>query len=281
LWALGAIMSDPPVPQCLPIIKDCFDRSVRHVPVLSPRGRAYALFGMADYLRQFPGASDIKRYFALAADSLLWQFEQCHDARWVWFEDTLSYDNAALPQAMFVAAQVTGETKYLDVARQTCQFLLDNTMQDGHFSFIGCDGWYPRGGERAAFDQQPIEAVGTALMLRAAYEATGEIQWLRLQRLAFDWLLGRNDLGIPLYDFRTKGCADGLHRTGVSLNQGAESLVSFLLSLLHVVESSHHAEPKALEQTESSPTEAPSVMHRIRELRERTDSDEAVPEEMP
>lgn len=281
LWALGAIMSDPPVPQCLPIIKDCFDRSVRHVPVLSPRGRAYALFGMADYLRQFPGASDIKRYFALAADSLLWQFEQCHDARWLWFEDTLSYDNAALPQAMFVAAHVTGETKYLDVARQTCQFLLDNTMQDGHFSFIGCDGWYPRGGERAAFDQQPIEAVGTVLMLRAAYEATGEIQWLRLQRLAFDWLLGRNDLGIPLYDFRTKGCADGLHRTGVSLNQGAESLVSFLLSLLHVVESSHHAEPKALEQTESSPTEAPSVMHRIRELRERTDSDEAVPEELP
>ena len=42
---------------------------------------------------------------------------------------------------------------------------------------------------------------------------------------------------IPVYDFRTKGCYDGLIQGGVNLNQGAESTLSFLLSLLAIVES--------------------------------------------
>ena len=281
LWALGAVMSDPPMPQSLPIIKDCFDRSVRHVPLLSLRGKAYSIFGMADYLRQFPGASDIKRYFAMAADSLIWQFERLCDPQWAWFEDALTYDNAALPQALFVAAQVADEPKYLDVAQRTCRFLLDNTMRQGHFSFIGCNGWYPRGGRRAQFGQQPIEAAGTVLMLREAYEATGQVEWLRIQRQAFDWMLGRNDLGIPLYDFRTKGCADGLEGTGASLNQGAESLVSFLLSLLHVVDSAHEVGPDAGGRPRPSPPGLRSLSQRIAELRDETASDEAVTEELP
>ena len=104
-------------------------------------------------------------------------------------------------------------------------------------SFIGCNGWYERGGTRASFDQQPIDTAGTVMMLRAAYDATKNDNFLVLQRKAFEWFLGRNDLHIPLYDFRTKGCNDGLMRDGVNLNQGAESTLSFLLSLLSVVES--------------------------------------------
>ena len=75
------------------------------------------------------------------------------------------------------------------------------------------------------------------MMLRAAYDATQKDRFLTLQRKAFDWFLGRNDLHIPLYDFRTKGCNDGLMSDGVNMNQGAESTLSFLLSLLAVVES--------------------------------------------
>ena len=75
------------------------------------------------------------------------------------------------------------------------------------------------------------------MMLRAAYDATGNTGYLTLQRKAFDWFLGENDLHIPLYDFRTKGCCDGLMPGGVNLNQGAESMVSFLLGLLAIGES--------------------------------------------
>jgi hypothetical protein len=123
------------------------------------------------------------------------------------------------------------------VAEKTCAFLLDNTFNGGHFSFIGCIGWYERGKTKAHFDQQPIEAASTVMMLRAAYDATENSKFLILQRKAFDWFLGKNDLNIALYDFKTKGCCDGLMNGGVNANQGAESTLSFLLSLLAIVES--------------------------------------------
>jgi len=236
LWALGAVMAKPPSPSYLPIIKDSFDKSVRHVENQYPRGMAYSILGMSDYLKQFPGASDIKRQLAIAADKLAALYEKNSRPDWQWFEKTMTYDNAILPYALFVAGLTFGD-KYLEVAKKTCNFLLENTFNGNHFSFVGCKGWYERGGTKAAFDQQPIEVASTVMMLRAAYDATQNSRFLTLQRKAFDWFLGENDLHIPLYDFRTKGCNDGLLPGGVNPNQGAESTLSFLLSLLAIVES--------------------------------------------
>ena len=237
LWAFGTVMAKPPTPLYLSIIKDCFDKSVEHIQKQLPKGMAYSILGMCDYLKQFPGASEIKRQLELAADGLVTQYEESHYPDWQWFEDALTYDNAVLPNAMFVAGQACDNKKYIALAEKTCEFLLANTFNGKHFSFVGCNNWYEHGGTRASFDQQPIEAAGMVMMLRAAYDATLNDRFLTLQRKAFDWFLGRNDLHIPLYDFRTKGCNDGLMSDGVNINQGAESTLSFLLSLLAVVES--------------------------------------------
>jgi glycosyltransferase involved in cell wall biosynthesis len=237
LWAFGTVMAKPPTASYLSIIKDCFDKSVGYILKQLPKGMAYSILGMCDYLKQFPGASDIKRQLELAADGLVTQYEENHYPDWQWFEDSLTYDNAVLPHAMFVAGQTCDNKKYISIAEKTCEFLLANTFNGKHFSFIGCNGWYERGGTKASFDQQPIEAAGVVMMLRAAYGATLNDRFLTLQRKAFDWFLGRNDLHIPLYDFKTKGCNDGLMSDGVNMNQGAESTLSFLLSLLAVVES--------------------------------------------
>jgi glycosyltransferase involved in cell wall biosynthesis len=237
LWALGAIMANPPAPAYLSVVKDYFDRSVGHVQGQAPRGMAYSILGMCDYLRQFPGASDIKRELDLAADSLIGQYRESRCPDWDWFEDILTYDNAVLPHALLAAGLTLNNSTYAEVALRTAEFLLENTFDGDHFSFIGCRGWYERGKTRAVFDQQPIDAAATVLMLRAAYDVTRDDKFLSLQRTAFDWFLGTNDLRAPLYDFRTKGCADGLMASGVNGNQGAESMVSFLLSLLSVLES--------------------------------------------
>jgi uncharacterized protein YyaL (SSP411 family) len=236
LWALGTVLANPPSPAYLPIAKEYFENSVVYVEKLSPRGMAYAILGMSDYLMQFPTAGDIKRQMEIAADSLVAQYEKNNFPDWQWFDGALTYDNAILPYALFVAGFTLGN-KYLEVAEKTCEFLLANTFNGNHFSFIGCQGWYKRGGTRAAFDQQPIEAASIVLMLKAAYDATGDSRFLILQRKAFDWFLGENDLHIPLYDFETKGCSDGLMSDGANPNQGAESTLSFLLSLLTVIES--------------------------------------------
>jgi hypothetical protein len=237
LWALGTVMAKPPAPPYLSIAKDCFDKSVEHVQRQLPKGMAYSILGMSDYLEQFPGAIDIKRQLELAADGLLRQYEESHYPDWQWFEEALTYDNAVLPHAMYAAGMALDNKRYREVADITCKFLLENTFNGKHFSFIGCNGWYERGRKKATFDQQPIEAAGTVMMLRAAYEATKNERFLTLQRKAFDWFLGQNDLHIPLYDFGTKGCNDGLGPDGVNTNQGAESTLSLLLSLLTMVES--------------------------------------------
>jgi len=237
LWALGTVMAKPPSATYLPIAKDCFDRSVEYVERLYPRGMAYSILGMSDYLKQFPGASDIKRQMSVAADGLVTQYKESKYSDWQWFEDRLTYDNAVLPHALFVAGFTFGEEKYFEVAEKTCEFLLKATFNGEHFSFVGSNGWHSRGGIKAEFDQQPIEVASTVMMLGSAYNATENCRFLTLQRKAFDWFLGANDLHIPLYDFKTKGCYDALMEGGVNLNQGAESMVSFLLSLLTIIES--------------------------------------------
>jgi len=237
LWAFGTLMAIPPLPSYLSIVKDRFDKSIVHVQKQHPRGMAYSILGMCDYLKQFPGASDIKRQLEIATDELVIQYEENSLPDWRWFEDVLTYGNATLPHALYAASMVLDKKRYLEVAQQSCDFLLSNILKSDHFSFIGCKGWYERGKPRAAFDQQPIEAASTIMMLRAAYDATTNDKFLTLQRKAFDWFLGANDLHIPLYDFRTKGCYDALAPGSVNTNQGAESMLSFLLSLLAIVES--------------------------------------------
>ena len=237
LWALGVVMANPPSSKYMSIVKDLFDRSVKHVKNQFPRGMAYSIIGMSDYLQQFPGASDIKRQLDTAANHLVELFEKNKKTNWQWFEDQLTYDNAVLPHALFVAGYELANQKYLDIATKASDFLIETTFTQNHFTFIGCNGWYKVGHERASFDQQPIEAASTVMMLNAAYNATNNPRYITLQKKAFDWFLGENDLQIPVYDFKTKGCSDGLGAGGVNVNQGAESTISFTLALLTILES--------------------------------------------
>src|SRR5271166_2951770 len=101
----------------------------------------------------------------------------------------------------------------------------------GHFRPIGSEGFYHRGRERAQFDQQPLETCATVSACLGAFQATEDTIWLKEARLAFEWFLGSNDLGLELYDAKTGGCCDGLQEDRVNQNQGAESTLSFLLAL--------------------------------------------------
>jgi glycosyltransferase involved in cell wall biosynthesis len=255
LWAFGTVIAKPPAEPYLSIATDCFDKSVKLVQRLLPKGMAYSILGMSDHLKQFPGAIDIKRQLELAADGLVRQYEENNYPDWQWFEEALTYDNAVLPHAMYAAGMALDNKRYREVADATCEFLLENIYTGTHFSFIGCNGWYERGQKKATFDQQPIEAGGTVMMLGAAYEATQNKRFLTLQRKAFDWFLGQNDIHVPLYDFRTKGCNDGLGPDGVNTDQGAESTLSLLLSLLTMVESYAGVRKNKTTMADTSPQE--------------------------
>jgi hypothetical protein len=105
---------------------------------------------------------------------------------------------------------------------------------NGHFVPIGSQGFYRKGGDKARFDQQPLEAAGAVSACLQAYRVTGDSRWRGDAWSAFNWFLGDNDLQLPLYDSVTGGCRDGLHPDRANENQGAESTLSFLMALLEM-----------------------------------------------
>lgn len=123
----------------------------------------------------------------------------------------------------------------IDAGLESLNWLVDLHRADaGHFVPIGSNGFYQKDGERARFDQQPVEAQTMVSACLEAFRITGDKFWNKEARRAFEWFLGRNDLNLPIYDPTTGGCRDGLHSDRVNENQGAESTLAFLQSLLEL-----------------------------------------------
>ncbi len=234
--ALGTLIAYSPRPSLADLAREVFLHAVTVSDNFSLRGRAYEIFGLADYIKGFPDDVRIRREMGKVANCLMQAYREVATADWPWFEDRLSYDNAVLPSALFVASQTLQNETYREVAIDACRFLIETTFTGSHFSFVGCHGWYPKGGEKAHFDQQPIEVASTMRLLRQAFAATGDTSFIKLTHKAFYWFFENNDLGAPLFDFRSRGCHDGLTPDGVNLNQGAESLISYMLAHLSIEE---------------------------------------------
>jgi hypothetical protein len=155
---------------------------------------------------------------------------------WNWFEDSLAYSNARLPEALLLAGSRTSNEEWLTAGLESLEWLekQQHCTIDGHFVPIGSLGFYSKGGGKARFDQQPVEASATVSACLQAHRATGDERWSRKAWAAFNWFLGDNDLKTALYDPSTGGCRDGLHPDRANENQGAESTLSFLMALLQM-----------------------------------------------
>jgi uncharacterized protein YyaL (SSP411 family) len=139
---------------------------------------------------------------------------------WTWFDDSLTYGNAAVPGALLLAGRALGEPGWIDAGTRTLDFLLERTFEQGCFAPVGNEGWLPRDGDKAVYGQQPVEAGLTVRACVTAHEVTGQPRYRDAACGAAEWLLGRNRLGVPLYDAGTGRCADGLDRHGASDNAG-------------------------------------------------------------
>jgi glycosyltransferase involved in cell wall biosynthesis len=198
----------------------------------SPRGWAFALVGIHEYFRQLSGDRLVNQVRETLTQRLIALYDSTASDDWPWFEPVVSYDNAKLPHALILSGRWGDNPKAFDIGLKTLRWLAElQTAEAGHFRPIGSNGFYPRGGECARFDQQPIEAYSMLSACLEAYRSTNDEYWLQKARAALDWFLGRNDLGMELVDYRTGGCRDGLHVDRVNQNQGAESTLAFLLSL--------------------------------------------------
>jgi hypothetical protein len=168
------------------------------------------------------------------ANRLLDIYERSHSDKWHWFEKSLSYSNARLPQALILAGWRSENERMIAAGIESLQWLVAAQHRGEVFVPIGSSGFYKEGEEKARFDQQPVEACATISACLEVYRLTKEANWLDEAHRVFLWFLGKNDLQVPLYDPTTGGCKDGLHPDRVNENQGAESTLSFLMALLEM-----------------------------------------------
>jgi glycosyltransferase involved in cell wall biosynthesis len=237
LWGLGTVLGRSADLGLRSAAGRLFEYSV---PVAlefrSPRAWAYTLIGIQEYLNSYPGDRDAQKVRSVLSRRLLEMYESIQSPDWQWFEDVLAYANARLPQALLLVGAACQDDRLVSVGLEALDWLLaqQRSEPDGHFVPIGSQGFYRRGGDKARFDQQPIEAAGAVSACLQAHRVTGDSRWRNQAWSAFNWFLGNNDLQVPLYDPVSGGCRDGLHPDRANENQGAESTLSFLMSLLEM-----------------------------------------------
>ncbi len=219
-----------------------------------PRAKAYAMCGLYEMLRtdvdtdEFESVFNSRRdavksldslvskdtfesIFVSHANSLVDLYEANHKEDWNWFEPTVTYSNAKLSESLLLAYNYTKDRTYRKVGLETLDFLTEIQWKGDFFDMVGNQGWYSYNGEKPIFDQQPIEAGYLTQAYVSAYEIVRDRKYLELARYAFEYFLGRNRLQTVMYDYSTGAVCDGLNRDGMNCNQGAESVICFLMAL--------------------------------------------------
>ena len=242
IWALGTCAGRSKYPNFHMWGTQLFNQIIQSAAELtSPRAWAFSLLGINEYFIRMSGDTIANQIRDLLTDRLTALYNSVAEEEWFWFEEILSYDNAIIPRALILSGQWTGNDEAFEIGLKSLKWLLKTqTSEGGYFRPIGSNGFYLKNGYKAKFDQQPIEAYSMLSACLEASRATDDKFWLESARMVFEWFLGRNDLGISLYDTKTGGCHDALHVDRINQNQGGESTLAFLLSLveMHIMENS-------------------------------------------
>jgi glycosyltransferase involved in cell wall biosynthesis len=199
------------------------------------RSWAFALVGIHAYLRRFSGDTQARKTRAVLAGRLYECFKENATDDWPWLEDTVTYANAKLPHALLLSGQWMQRNDMVEMGLASLDWLAKiQTSEEGCFSPVGNNGWYTRGKTKAIFDQQPIEAHSMIEACIEAHNITRDEKWLNVMNQCFNWFIGQNSLKVFLYNFSTGGGRDAIRPNGANENQGAESSLAWLLSLMNI-----------------------------------------------
>jgi hypothetical protein len=229
IWALGYIVSRPSLPRdCQLTARELLQEVLPGCGELNHlRAKSYALIG----LLHWQSAPALATAAVLAGD-LIRQYAARSEPGWEWFEDHVTYCNAVIPWALLDYYAHSQEEKALAAAVSSLDFLFAHTCKNGVFYPIGCHGWLKPGTPAALHDQQPVEACESLLASLKAYQLTGEKRYQHCARQCFRWYTGQNSRQTGLISPASGGCMDGITAAGLNGNQGAESLISWIISAL-------------------------------------------------
>jgi len=236
IWALGTVIGKSSRKHLQIWATQLFNETIGIIPELtSPRAWAFGLLGINEYLQTMSGDRLVLNIRDELVNKLIQLYSNVATQDWKWFENYLTYDNAKISQALIVSGYNMKNSQVVEIGLESLKWLIELQLNEKrYFSPIGSDGWYVKGEKKARFDQQPVSTCDAILACAEAYRITGDEEWYNLSKSIFEWFFGKNDLGLLLYDASTGGCYDALQVDRVNLNQGAESTLSFLISLAEI-----------------------------------------------
>jgi len=240
VWALGTVIGRSEDAGLRGVAGRLFEQALpASFAFTSPRTWAFVLLGCVEYLQRFSGDRAAQLVRETLTNQLVRLYEQNRSGDWIWFEDVVSYSNATLPHALLACGTSLRRNDITEIGFDALRWLVElQRSEEDHFAPIGSNGFYRRGGARARFDQQPIEAGAMVSACLEAWRISADSYWQRAAQRALEWFLGRNDLKLSLYDGRTGGCRDGLHSDRANQNEGAEATLSFLTALVETRQAS-------------------------------------------
>jgi uncharacterized protein YyaL (SSP411 family) len=237
LWACGYTLNYTISNQMKSVAKEIFDEGIPNSnSFTSPRAKAFTILGLHHYHETFPDEENSLKGINRLAKSLTKQYRIESDDNWRWFEGIIAYANPRIPQGLLAAYESTLEPSYLEVALCSLDFLIEVQVVDNVFVPVGSKGWYLKNGEKALFDQQPIEASCMVDAVIKAFNLTRNKKYSRTAKLVFEWYHGRNNKKVKVYNEKTNTCYDGVTCSGLNQNTGAESTISYYLSYLSLKE---------------------------------------------
>ncbi|MBS1705860.1 MAG: glycosyltransferase family 4 protein [Armatimonadetes bacterium] len=233
IWALASMFAADHIRTWDQISTALIERAIPLVREFkSVRGKAFTLLGLS--LAEQHGVLHWTQMRRSVAKDLWKEYALRAGDDWPWIENILAYDNAQIPHALLASAALDGDAEAIVTALHSLEWLLEIQMDQTrtHYQPIGCHGFYPRGGKKAQYDQQPLEAWATIEACVTAYEITKDARWVRHAETAYGWFFGVNDRNQSMIDQESNGCYDGLMATGPNSNQGAEAAISLAGSSL-------------------------------------------------
>ena len=234
IWAIGFLLSSKIHNNLKSSAKFIFENSIKNIDNLKNiRSQAFTILGLYYYYKNYSN-EDILIKIKILADKIIKAYEENSTEDWKWFEKKITYSNGKLPEALFLAYDLTNDKKYLKIAEETLSFLSSLVILNNKLVLIGQNGWYLQGKKRAYYDQQPVDASSMVSVYTVAFKITKNKDYFNKAFLSYSWFLGNNSIEQTIYDEFTGGCYDGLRPNCINLNQGSESTISYLLARLNL-----------------------------------------------
>ena len=152
LWALGVVtgwgQNSGQVAVATRLFKDA-------LPALKnfsdSRAIAFPILGMQAYLRRYEDDHEVRELAGSLGERLRNRFREFATDDWRWHEETLTYDNARLAEALMASGRISDDRDLVKLGLDVLEWLRDIQIDPsgGWFTPVGNKGWYPKSGKKS------------------------------------------------------------------------------------------------------------------------------------